>query len=80
MSGPGPLDRLWDIPILVGVLSAIGLIAALVDEGVGDIVGWVTLAVPVAAVGLCLWRARSTEREPAARGRGNRSRSRSPSG
>lgn len=41
---------LWQIfaaPILVGVLSTIGLIAALVGDGWWDGVSWLTLALPV---------------------------------
>lgn len=46
--------RIWPVPILLGVISAIGLIAALLSEGLGDYLGWLTLAIPVAVV---LWYA-----------------------
>jgi len=41
---------LWQIfaaPMLVGVLSAVGLVAALVGDGWWDGVSWLTLALPV---------------------------------
>ncbi|MBR1125647.1 hypothetical protein JQ628_29275 [Bradyrhizobium lablabi] len=41
---------LWQIfaaPILIGVLSSIGLIAALVGDGWWDGISWLTLALPV---------------------------------
>lgn len=44
--------RIWTAPILLGVLSAVGLIAALLSDGAGDVLGWLTLGVPVAVV---LW-------------------------
>jgi hypothetical protein len=44
--------RVWTAPILLGATGAIGLIAALVADGVGDYVAWMTLAMPV---GVVLW-------------------------
>ena len=37
----------WAMPILLGVLSAVGLVAALLSSGLGDWISWVALAVPV---------------------------------
>jgi len=42
--------RLWGAPIALGALSAVGLITALLDDGIGDVLSWVTLAVPVAVI------------------------------
>ncbi len=39
--------RLWLWPVLVALLSALGLIAGLVSDGVGDWLSWAVLAVPV---------------------------------
>jgi hypothetical protein len=39
--------RLWGMPILLGILTAIGLLAALLGDGVWDAVSGVTLAIPV---------------------------------
>lgn len=48
--------RVWTAPILLGVTAAIGLIAALLSNGVGDYVAWVALAIPVVVV---VWYARA---------------------
>lgn len=39
--------RLWGMPILLGILSAIGLVAALVADGWGDVLSWLTLGLLV---------------------------------
>ncbi|MES2414889.1 MAG: hypothetical protein V4614_13875 [Pseudomonadota bacterium] len=43
---------LWGWPVAIGILSIIGLISALVGDGLWDWVSWVTLGLPVAA---CCW-------------------------
>lgn len=48
----GPLLRLWGAPIVLGVLTLIGLLSALVGDGVWDTVSAVALGIPVAA---CAW-------------------------
>lgn len=41
---------MWGWPIVLGVLTAIGLVSALFsDGGLGDALAWLTLGVPVAA-------------------------------
>lgn len=39
--------RLWGMPILLGILTTIGLISALLGDGVWDAVSAVTLGIPV---------------------------------
>ncbi|WP_374303388.1 hypothetical protein [Ferrovibrio sp.] len=39
--------RLWGMPILLGILSGIGLISALVADGVGDVLSWLILGLLV---------------------------------
>ena len=41
--------RIWAMPILLAVLTAVGLVAALLGDGVWDLVSAVTLGAPVAA-------------------------------
>ena len=54
MSAPKRI-RVWTAPIYLGVLSTIGLIAALLsDDGLGDYLAWLALGIPVAVV---LWYA-----------------------
>lgn len=42
------LREIFAAPVVIGVLSTIGLISALVGDGVWDGLSWLTLAIPVA--------------------------------
>jgi len=45
--------RVWTAPLWIGVISTVGLIAALLsDDGLGDYLAWLALGIPVAVV---LW-------------------------
>ena len=48
--------RTWGAPIALGLLSVVGLLSALFADGLGDVVSWVALAAPVAAVVWCMAR------------------------
>ena len=51
MSAPQRI-RIWTAPIYLGVISTVGLIAALLsDDGLGDYLAWLALGLPVAVVG-----------------------------
>lgn len=39
--------RLWGVPVLLGVLTTIGLVAALLGDGMWDAVSGVALSLPV---------------------------------
>lgn len=43
--------QIFAVPIVIGVLSVIGLIAALVGDGIWDGVSWLTLVIPIALCG-----------------------------
>jgi hypothetical protein len=43
--------RMWAWPIVLGLLSATGLVAALVSDGWGDAWSWLALGAPVAVIG-----------------------------
>ena len=47
--------QIWGAPVAVGLVSLVGLAAALLADGVGDVVSWIALAVPVAISGWGLW-------------------------
>jgi len=54
-----PFLKLWGIPLLLGVLTIIGLVSALLGDGIWDIVSAFALGVPVLAglwYGLRGWR------------------------
>lgn len=42
------LGEVFAMPILLGVLSAVGLVVALLGDDIWDAVGWVGLGIPVA--------------------------------
>lgn len=49
MSAPlVPVARLWGWPIALAVASSIGLVAALVGDGIWDAVSWAGIGLPVA--------------------------------
>ena len=41
------LQQIFALPILIGILSTVGLIAALVGDGWWDGLSWATLSFPV---------------------------------
>jgi hypothetical protein len=41
--------KVWGIPIVIGILSGIGLLSALTGDGFYDLLSWLTLGVPVVA-------------------------------
>jgi hypothetical protein len=52
------LAQIFTWPLVVGVLSTVGLIAALVGDGIWDGVSWLTLLLPILLYGLFLLRPR----------------------
>ena len=52
MSVPQITRQIWTVPIALGIVSAIGLVSALLGEGMWDALSWVTLTAPIAAA---LW-------------------------
>jgi len=49
--------RLWGAPIVLGVLTATGLLSALVsDGGWGDWWSWLGLGIPVAVMAWFWWK------------------------
>jgi len=42
--------RVWVSPVFIGVTSIVGLLAALLADGSGDILSWFTLSIPVVAI------------------------------
>lgn len=52
----------WEVfaaPLIMGVLSLIGLVSALAGDGPADWLSWATLAVPLMAVGWAMRRRRT---------------------
>ncbi|QCO05660.1 hypothetical protein [Azospirillum argentinense] len=59
MTPRAPLRPLaiFGIPMVIGLVTTVGLIAALLDDGVVDAVSWVALSVPVLTT-VWSWRKR----------------------
>jgi hypothetical protein len=51
----------WRTPIALGMLTASGLLSALVSDGVGDAWSWIALATPLVVAVLCIWPRRSAK-------------------
>lgn len=45
----------WGAPVAIALLSAGGLLFALLGDGLADTLSWLALAVPVAISGWILW-------------------------
>jgi len=52
------LRQIFAIPLLLALLGAVGLVSALVGDGVWDALSWLTLAVPIAIGAYCFARRR----------------------
>ncbi len=50
------LGDIFGTPIVIGVLSTVGLISALVGDDVWDWVSWFALGAPIAVAAFCIWR------------------------
>lgn len=48
MSAPLTTSQIWGAPVTLGGVSAVGLVAALVADGIADVVSWIALAAPIA--------------------------------
>lgn len=53
--------KLWRMPILLGILSMVGLISALMEDGIWDALSWLTLGIPVVLMGWYWWRPQSSK-------------------
>jgi hypothetical protein len=52
------LSQIFGWPLVIGVLSTIGLVAALVGDGIWDGVSWLALIIPIGLYALFLMRPR----------------------
>ena len=42
--------QIWGMPIVLGLLTAFGLLSALLGDGIWDALSWVALAIPVLVI------------------------------
>lgn len=45
-----PFRRVWAAPIAIAVVSLVGLVAALLGDGLNDWISWIGLAVPLVVI------------------------------
>lgn len=67
MNTPAPRDartdeaqsarQIFRIPLVLGVATAVGLVSALIGDGVWDALSWLALSAPLAAMAWA-WRVR----------------------
>ncbi|MDG2523383.1 hypothetical protein P7B02_17785 [Caulobacter segnis] len=50
MSKRPSLINAYAAPLVIALVSIVGLVAALVADGLGDLTSWIALAAPVAVV------------------------------
>ncbi|GAB3257639.1 hypothetical protein GCM10027347_20280 [Larkinella harenae] len=55
--------HIWIIPLVLALLSMIGLIAALVGDGMMDFVSWLTLGIPLVVIGWFVSRPQGPKRK-----------------
>ncbi len=50
VNGRRTLWQIFRAPLLLGLLSAVGLLAALIGDGFFDLLSWVALAIPLLVI------------------------------
>jgi hypothetical protein len=50
--------QIWRLPVILAIASAIGLLSGVLDDGMWDVISWLTLALPPATTVWCIARAR----------------------
>ncbi len=54
--------HIWKIPALLALLSMIGLISALLENGVWDVLSWITLGIPLLVIAFFWGKPREPQR------------------
>ncbi len=52
MTTPLSSSRIWGMPIAIGIVSTIGLLSAILGDGIWDGLSWIALTIPIA---VSLW-------------------------
>ncbi|HKU97358.1 MAG TPA: hypothetical protein VJR58_18875 [Vineibacter sp.] len=49
------LRRIFGIPLVLAIATIIGLVSALLEDGVWDALSWVTLGLPMLVAAWAIW-------------------------
>lgn len=49
------MRRVFGVPLLLAIASIVGLVSALLDDGIWDALSWVTLALPILVAAWAIW-------------------------
>ncbi len=49
------LRRVFGVPLLLAVATVIGLVSALLADGIWDALSWITLALPMVVAAWAIW-------------------------
>ena len=52
------LTQIFAVPLLIAILSSVGLVSALVGDGWWDAMSWTALGIPALLYFLFIWRRR----------------------
>jgi len=49
------LRRIFGVPLLLAIVTVIGLVSALLEDGIWDALSWVALALPMLVAAWAIW-------------------------
>ncbi|RZU02345.1 hypothetical protein [Rivibacter subsaxonicus] len=55
--------KVWPVPIALGLITAVGLVAALLGDGWLNMLSWLALALPLVVIAV-FWRRGARGRDP----------------
>lgn len=55
-AGDGSFRRVFGAPLVLAMLSLVGLVAALLGDDIWDVVSWIALGIPVLLVAWYSWK------------------------
>lgn len=55
---PSSFRRIWAAPIIIALVSLVGLVAALLGDDLNDWVSWIALTTPLAVLAWAWWKCR----------------------
>ncbi len=61
MNAPLTPTGIWGMPVVLAIVSAVGLLSALLGDGIWDALSWMVLSMPILTF---VWHVRSCLRSP----------------